>query len=128
MELGCKISCCGLGKVNLMQIYMLGWVYLRTDDLRAFALLDSSSHELPHSYTVLHSLGLAFCSWQRDCCWSREVGQKVVVATVGMLTVTQLQFLLCTTGFLSMHPSSLGFVLLLCRWYQNMQSAHTGCK
>lgn len=36
-----------------------GVVNLRADELRAFALLDSSSHELPQSYTVLHSLGLA---------------------------------------------------------------------
>lgn len=78
---------------------MLGWVYLRrdTDELRAFVLLDSSSHELPHSYTVLHSLGLAFHSWQRDCCGSREVGQEVVVAAVGMFSVTQLQSLVLKT-------------------------------
>lgn len=72
---------------------MLGWVYLRTDEQRAFVLLDSSSNQLPHSYTVLPPLGLAFHFWQRDCCWSRELGQQVVDAAVGMLTVTQLQCL-----------------------------------
>lgn len=46
---------------------------------------------------MLHSLGLAFHSWQRDCCWSREVGQKVVVPAVGTLTVTQLQSLVLKT-------------------------------
>lgn len=96
LELGWKISCHGLGEVNLVQIQMLGWIYLRTDEQRTFALLDSRSHELPHSYAVLHFLGLAVCSWQRDYCWSREEGEKVVVAVVGILTVRQLQFLVLT--------------------------------